>query len=116
MQVRFLDIYLYGHNIDFFSSKLAMLSKLDESVGRVIKALDNVQMLDNSIILFYSDNGAPSLGFLSNTGSNWPLRGVFYSKHIYFKYILVLFSFHLSKKCLLGRVVYEWLVRYGVPY
>uniref|UniRef100_A0A1I8MGB3 Sulfatase N-terminal domain-containing protein n=1 Tax=Musca domestica TaxID=7370 RepID=A0A1I8MGB3_MUSDO len=53
----------------------AMASKLDESVGRIIQALDKAQMLSNSIILFLSDNGAPSVGLYSNTGSNWPLKG-----------------------------------------
>ncbi|KAM7356271.1 uncharacterized protein ACRADG_002076 [Cochliomyia hominivorax] len=53
----------------------AMASKLDESVGRIIKALDKAQKLKNSIILFYSDNGAPSAGLFNNTGSNWPFRG-----------------------------------------
>lgn len=40
----------------------AMVSKLDEGVGRVVKALDDYDMLDNSIILFLSDNGAPVVG------------------------------------------------------
>lgn len=40
----------------------AMVSKLDKSVGKVVKALDENKMLDNSIILFLSDNGSPILG------------------------------------------------------
>lgn len=40
----------------------AMVSKLDESVGKVVKALDENKMLDNSIILFMSDNGSPVVG------------------------------------------------------
>lgn len=40
----------------------AMLSKLDESVGKVIGALEKNKMIENSIILFMSDNGAPVEG------------------------------------------------------
>ncbi|XP_014470860.1 PREDICTED: arylsulfatase B-like [Dinoponera quadriceps] len=54
----------------------AMVSKLDDSVGEVMKALKNRNMLNNSIILFMSDNGAPTYGFLNNYGSNYPLRGI----------------------------------------
>ncbi|XP_017958118.1 arylsulfatase B [Drosophila navojoa] len=53
----------------------AMVSKLDQSVGRVIGALARADQLENSIVIFYSDNGAPSVGMFANTGSNWPLKG-----------------------------------------
>lgn len=52
-----------------------MISKLDHSLGRVISTLSRTDQLENSIVMFYSDNGAPSVGLLANTGSNWPLRG-----------------------------------------
>lgn len=81
----------------------AMVSKLDESVGKVVQALGNNDMLDNTIILFMSDNGAPvegeleqqfkfwliykmkpkpitefsnDSGQLANDGSNYPFKGV----------------------------------------
>lgn len=54
---------------------IAMVSKLDQSVGRVISALARAEQLENSIVIFYSDNGAPSVGMFANTGSNWPLKG-----------------------------------------
>lgn len=54
----------------------AILSKLDNSVGRVVKALRNRGMLKNSIIIFSTDNGGPAEGFNLNAASNWPLRGV----------------------------------------
>ncbi|EDW76988.1 uncharacterized protein Dwil_GK11604 [Drosophila willistoni] len=53
----------------------AMVAKLDQSVGRIITTLAQTEQLENSIVIFYSDNGAPSVGQFANTGSNWPLRG-----------------------------------------
>lgn len=53
-----------------------MISKLDQCVGDVVEALDRKGMLENSIIMFMSDNGAPTIGVYATTGSNYPLRGV----------------------------------------
>lgn len=64
-----------------------MVSKLDESVGRVVQALKEKKMLQNTIIVFMSDNGSPSFddsgrsfpanaGISPNWGSNFPYRGV----------------------------------------
>ena len=33
-------------------------------------------MLENSIVVFTTDNGGPANGFNRNYASNWPLRGV----------------------------------------
>lgn len=44
----------------------AMVSKLDQSVGKVVRALDKNGMLNNSVILFMSDNGALSVGMRSD--------------------------------------------------
>ncbi|KAK6644627.1 hypothetical protein RUM43_000895 [Polyplax serrata] len=54
------------------------MEELDKSVGRVIRALDEKKMLENSIILLMSDNGAHtvSIGDMPpNWSSNWPLAG-----------------------------------------
>lgn len=53
-----------------------MVSKLDQCVGDVMEALRERGMLENSIVIFASDNGAPTNGLLANEGSNYPLRGV----------------------------------------
>ncbi|XP_049272582.1 arylsulfatase B-like [Rhipicephalus sanguineus] len=49
---------------------------LDEAIGRIVEALHTRGMLANSVIVFTSDNGGVPWGVYSNTGSNWPLRGV----------------------------------------
>lgn len=53
-----------------------MVSKLDESVGKVVEALRDKNILNETIILFFNDNGAPTSGMFSNYGSNYPFRGV----------------------------------------
>jgi arylsulfatase A-like enzyme len=53
-----------------------MLSRLDQCVGDVVSALGERGMLNNSIIIFSTDNGGPAAGFNLNAASNWPLRGV----------------------------------------
>lgn len=54
----------------------AMTSIMDEGIGKVVTALKRKKMLDNSIIVFISDNGAPTIGLHSNLGSNYPFKGV----------------------------------------
>ena len=63
----------------------AMVKKLDESVGDVVGALRDRAMLDNTIILFLADNGAPTRdSVFPNWGSNFPLRGVSYHIFVYY--------------------------------
>lgn len=42
-------------------------------------ALNEENMLENSIIIFSTDNGGAPEGFNINHGSNWPLRGAKYN-------------------------------------
>ncbi|XP_045534123.1 arylsulfatase I [Papilio machaon] len=67
----------FGHIRPFQRQKFAaMVSKLDESVGKVVQALQQRNMLEHSIILFTTDNGGAAAGFNDNAASNYPLRGV----------------------------------------
>ncbi|XP_050679901.1 arylsulfatase I isoform X1 [Leptidea sinapis] len=54
----------------------AVVSKMDESVGAIVQSLQARGMLQDTIILFSTDNGGPAAGFNSNAASNYPLRGV----------------------------------------
>jgi len=51
-----------------------MLSALDDSIGNVTQALYHRGMLNNTIIIFSTDNGGPADGLGGNDASNWPLR------------------------------------------
>lgn len=63
-----------GSNIllHFYFLSPGMVSVLDESVGKVTKALHERGMLQNSIIVFSTDNGGPCQSpYIAN---NAPLR------------------------------------------
>ena len=53
-----------------------MVGALDESVGEVVAALEEKGILDNTIIVFSTDNGGAANGYDGSRGSNWPLRSV----------------------------------------
>lgn len=53
----------------------AITWKLDESIGAVINKLEEKGILDNTIVIFSSDNGGTRSPIENNVGSNWPLRG-----------------------------------------
>ena len=55
-----------------------MVHELDLSVGMIVKSLGDNNMLENTIIVFSTDNGGPAAGFNQNAASNWPLKGVAY--------------------------------------
>ncbi|MBT5019183.1 MAG: sulfatase [Planctomicrobium sp.] len=48
----------------------AMVESVDQSVGKVLAKLDELKLQENTIVVFYSDNGGHS-----GATSNFPLRG-----------------------------------------
>jgi len=66
----YLDMFagVHDHNRRVFS---AMVAAMDVMVGRVIGALRESGLYENSLVVFVSDNGAATM----QGGSNWPLRG-----------------------------------------
>jgi len=54
----------------------AMVGYMDYGVGRIYNALRKKGILDNSILLFTTDNGGAPNGFTNNWANNFPLRGV----------------------------------------
>lgn len=68
---RFLHIKNYHRRL--FAG---MMAALDDSVGAVVKTLESRGMMNNTIIMFTTDNGGPANGFDANAANNFPLRGV----------------------------------------
>ncbi|MFP6634068.1 MAG: sulfatase-like hydrolase/transferase, partial [Planctomycetota bacterium] len=55
----------------------AMVTAMDTQIGRILDTLDSEGLAENSIVLFFSDNGAT----LKIGGSNKPLPGAKHSVH-----------------------------------
>ncbi len=54
----------------------AMLSAMDEAIGKVLEAIKASGQEENTLIFFHSDNGGPTmLGTTINASNNAPLRG-----------------------------------------
>ena len=54
----------------------AMLSALDESIGKVLKTIRDKGLEESTLIAFFSDNGGPTMpGTTINGSNNAPLRG-----------------------------------------
>ncbi|MCC9605902.1 sulfatase-like hydrolase/transferase [Blastopirellula sp. JC732] len=50
---------------------LSMLADLDKSIGAILQTVKDTNQMDNTLILFFSDNGGPTR---ETTASNLPLR------------------------------------------
>jgi len=54
----------------------AMLSAMDDGIGRTLAALRESGVEENTLIIFFNDNGGPTMpGTTINSSSNAPLRG-----------------------------------------
>ncbi|CAG0893735.1 unnamed protein product [Cyprideis torosa] len=63
---------------DFRRDTVANIVLLDQAIGEIVKALDDAGMLENSIIVFSSDNGGntgPMVFAGTGDSSNYPLKG-----------------------------------------
>lgn len=56
-------------------TELAMVHGMDRGIGKVLDALRATGQLDNTIIVFTSDNGGPGRDGQDSPASNGPLRG-----------------------------------------
>jgi arylsulfatase A-like enzyme len=55
-----------------------MLAAMDEAVGQVVAVLEEQHMLDNTLIIFSSDNGGPSPGTVTDNGQLRAGKGTLY--------------------------------------
>ena len=54
----------------------AMLSAMDDGIGRIMAALRDSGLEENTLVIFFNDNGGPTMpGTTINGSSNAPLRG-----------------------------------------
>ncbi|CAG2171308.1 unnamed protein product [Oppiella nova] len=66
----------FGHiESDYRRRLAAMAYAMDESIGDIVERLNANNMLENSIIIFITDNGGDPVHLFGNGGLNWPLRG-----------------------------------------
>ena len=52
-----------------------MLSAMDDAIGRVTQMLEAIGQLENTLVIFTSDNGGPTTRNAVNGSRNTPLRG-----------------------------------------
>lgn len=73
MQATEKDLELYKHIKDKNRrTYAAMVHRLDINVGKIIKALENEKVKDNTLVVFLSDNGGPCD---QNSSNNAPYNG-----------------------------------------
>jgi len=76
MQATKEDLKLFNHIDDVLRrTYCAMVYRLDQNVGKIVKAIEDEGLEDNTFVIFLSDNGGPSVDPISNGSINAPLRG-----------------------------------------
>lgn len=75
MQAKEEDMDKYNHRLEIPGrskrSYAAMVDSLDQAIGQILTAIDDEGLRDNTLILFFTDNG----GYSVFGGDNTPLRG-----------------------------------------
>ncbi|KAF4528518.1 hypothetical protein B566_EDAN016937 [Ephemera danica] len=67
--------YDLHEGLNVSESRAAMIYEMDVSIGHMVQALKDKNMLENSIIVFMSDNGGAAAGLPHTFGNNWPFKG-----------------------------------------
>lgn len=75
LDVKTLDPYTDTDLPDNDKAYAALIAHLDEGVGRVLKAVEEAGIDDNTVIVFVSDNGGSTEADLEQLRQNGPLRG-----------------------------------------
>ncbi len=75
MEAKDEDKNKYGHRLDTPRAPqrtyAAMVDSLDQAIGKILDAIDATGQADNTIVLFFTDNG----GFYNFGADNAPLKG-----------------------------------------
>lgn len=70
------DLKLFSHIEDELrKTYCAMVYRLDQNVGKILKSLQQEGIEENTFVVFLSDNGGPSIDPISNGSVNAPFRG-----------------------------------------
>jgi len=90
---------------------LGMVTAMDDAVGNITAALKSSNMYDNTIIVWFSDNGGPQAGWppgheTAYAANNWPLRG---AKFTLFEGGTRTVAFVHAPQYLSPRVSYNWM-------
>ncbi|WP_209331823.1 sulfatase-like hydrolase/transferase [Lunatimonas salinarum] len=76
MQARSDDLTLFTHIEDELRrTYCAMVYRLDQNVGKMLDALQSEGLEENTLVVFLSDNGGPTVDPIANGSINAPFRG-----------------------------------------